>query len=318
MSQSSQAQASRDRTEVLRAGRMQYRTLGATGMVASEVAFGSHLKRGNIDDRAERRQQIRVGIEHGINVFDIYEHSYQQFEPMSEALSPVRDQVLISLVTVWRAAEEVMDEVEYALRVFQRDCIDLYRLVLHDNWDDAEKRLQALARAREQGKVRAIGAVVHYPAHLLEGLRRYPDLIEYVMVPVSFCAPLVIREEGPLAGVLRQSGVGVIAMKPMAAADEESGYIFKLQPQGQEVEALRRQGMSLGKLAMKYVLQSDVVTCALPAMNSVDEVLENVQASGDGPLTADEQRFLQLYREEADRAFPAILGDNDYWVSPWK
>ncbi|MEW6751982.1 MAG: hypothetical protein AB1505_13540, partial [Candidatus Latescibacterota bacterium] len=153
---------------------------------------------------------------------------------------------------------------------------------------------------------------------LLEGLRRFPGLVEFVMVPVSFCAPLVIRVDGALAAALRRSGVGVIAMKPMAAADEAGGYVFKLQPQGPEMEALRASGLRLGKLAVKYVLQSGLVSSVLPAMNSVDEVLENVQASGDGPLTAEEERFLQLYRQEADRAFPALLGDNDYWVTPWK
>ncbi|MEW6756366.1 MAG: hypothetical protein AB1505_36150, partial [Candidatus Latescibacterota bacterium] len=152
-----------ERLAVGAAGRMGYRTLGATGIRVSEVAFGSHLKRCNVEDPVRRREQIRVGIEHGINLFDIYEHSYQQFAPMSETLAPVRDEVVISLVTVWRAADEVLDEVEYALRVFRRERIDLFRVVLGDNWDDGEQRLEALARARQQGKVHAIGAVMHYP-----------------------------------------------------------------------------------------------------------------------------------------------------------
>ena len=56
----------------------------------------------------------------------------------------------------------------------------------------------------------------------------------------------------------------------------------------------------------------------LPAINSVEEVLENCRASGDGPLTEDEERFLEIYQEESERAFPELLGDNDYWVTPWK
>jgi uncharacterized protein len=318
MSVTSQTEASGIGLGADQASRMRYRPLGATGMAAGEVAFGSHLTRGNVDDPAGRQRQIRLGIEHGINLFDIYEHSYQQFAPMSAALAPVRDQVILSLVTVWRAAAEVPDEVEYALRVFQRDCIDLYRAVLGGDWGDSEQRLEALSRAKEQGKVRAVGAVVHYPEHLLEGLRRYPGLIEYVMVPVSFCAPLAIREDRPLAGALRCSGVGVIAMKPMAAADGDGGHIFKLQPASAEAAALRRQGLQLARLALKYVLQSDVVSCVLPTMNSVDEVRQNVSASGSGPLTAAEARFIELHREEAERVFPALLGSNDYWITPWK
>ena len=40
--------------------------------------------------------------------------------------------------------------------------------------------------------------------------------------------------------------------------------------------------MSLGNLAVKYLLQFDMVSTVLPAMNSVEEVLENCRASGDG------------------------------------
>lgn len=297
---------------------MQYRQLGRTGITVSELGFGSHLKKANIDDRAERRRQIQEGLDQGITLFDIYEHSYQQFAPMSEALSQVRDQVVISLVTVWRGADEVMEEVEYALKVFQRDAIDLYRLVFGGDWEDSEKRLQALVRAREQGKIRAVGAVVHYPEHLRQGLARYPEEVEYAMVPASFCAPLLIREDRDLAPLVRKHQTGIIAMKPMAAADQDGGYVFKLDPPATLVAEYAGKGLSLGKLAVKYVLQSDLVSSVLPAMNSVEEVRENAQASGDGPLSEDEERFLQVYREEADRVFPKLLGEDNYWVGPWR
>ena len=304
--------------EINKTGNMQYRRFGKTGIQVSEVAFGSHLKKENVDDRAGRRKQIETGIEKGINFFDIYEHSYKQFDPMSEALAYVRDQVVISLVTVWRAADEVMDEVEYALKVFERDTIDLYRACMTGNWADCEQRLESLVQAKEQGKVRAVGGVVHDPEHLHEGLRRFGDVVEYVMVPASFCAPRAVLPDRELAPLLEKHDVGVVVMKPMAAADHEGGYIFKLQPPAEKLAELGQPGMSLGNLAVKHLLQYDVVSTVLPAMNSVEEVLENCRASGDGALTEDEERFLEIYREESERAFPELLGDNDYWVTPWK
>ena len=297
---------------------MRYRRLGRTGIEVSELSFGSHLKKANKEDPEGRCRQIHAGLDCGINLFDIYEHSYKQFAPMSAALAHVRDEVLLSLVTVWRAADEVMDEVEYALRVFERDAIDLYRLVLRDDHDDGDRRMEGLLKAKEQGKIRAIGGVVHYPEHLLHGLRRYPEAIDYAMAPASFCAPLLIREDRELAPLLRQRDVGVIAMKAMAAADEEGGYIFKLRPQSEELEALERKGLRLGKLAVKYLLQSPVVASVLPAMNSIEEVRADASASGDGPLTQDEERFLEIYREEAERVFPEMLREDNYWVKPWR
>ena len=300
------------------AGQMRYRRLGKTEISVSELGFGSHLKKRNIADREGRRRQIEVGIEQGINLFDIYEHSYQQFEPMNEALAEVREEVVISLVTVWRAADEVMDEVEYALKSFKRDSIDLFRLVFAGDWEDSEQRLWGLMKAKEQGKIRAVGCVVHYPEHLLEGFRRYADEVEYAMVPASFCAPLLLQKEGQLAAEIGKLDAGVIAMKPMAAADQESGYIFKLKPESKELEELERKGLRLGKLAVKYLLQAEVVSCVLPAMNSVEEVLENASASGDGPLTGEEERFLEIYREAAERVFPEMLRADNYWVNPWR
>ncbi|MFC1525744.1 aldo/keto reductase [Candidatus Latescibacterota bacterium] len=297
---------------------MQYRRLGRTEIEVSELSFGSHLKTANKEDPEGRERQIHAGLDCGINLFDIYEHSYKQFKPMSAALAHVRDEVVLSLVTVWRAAEEVMEEVEYALDVFKRDTIDLYRLVLRENYEDSDARLEGLLKAKEQGKIRAIGGVVHYPQHIIDGLKRYPDAIEYAMVPASFCAPLLMAQDGELAQALQQHDVGVIAMKPMAAADEEGGYIFKLHPQSEELEALRRKGLTLGKLAVKYVLQSPVVSSVLPAMNSIEEVREDAAASGDGPMTGDEKRFLDIYREEADRVFPEMLREDNYWVGPWQ
>ena len=63
---------------------------------------------------------------------------------------------------------------------------------------------------------------------------------------------------------------------------------------------------------------ADMVSTVLPAMNSVEEGLENCRVSGDGPITEDEERFLEIYREESERAFQELLGDNDYGITPWK
>jgi len=178
--------------------------------------------------------------------------------------------------------------------------------------------MESLLEAKEQGKVRAIGGVVHYPRHLVEALQAYPDDLEFMLVPASFCAPLALREDREVARLLRQHDLGAIAMKPMAAADDAGGHIFKLKPQSEELEALRARGLRLGKLAVKYLLQSPLVASVLPAMNSVEEVRENASASGDGPLSEEEERFLEIYRAEAARVFPELLRKDNYWVTPWQ
>ena len=300
-----------------RTGRMRYRTLGRTGIRVSELSFGSHLKKQCKDDPAWRRRQIRVGLENGINCFDVYEHSYKQFAPMSEALADVIDQVVLSLVSMWDVPR-VADEIDYALRVFGRDTIDLYRFVVSDKRGPWEGRLDALLRAKRQGKVRSVGMVVHDPKDLLSGLERRGAEVEYVMAPVTFYSTLVIDPTREVSTALRRHQVGLIAMKPMGAADAHGSYMHKLRPAGEEFDRLRAKGLSIGKLAVKFLLQSDLVSTVMPAMNAEPEVLENVEACGDGALTGDEQRFLDLYRAEADRSLHAMLPKHDYWIGPWK
>ena len=113
------------------------------------------------------------------------------------------------------------------------------------------------------------------------------------MVPASFCTPRAVLPERELAPLLQQADLGVIAMKPMAAADQESGYIYKLQPPGEKLAELVQPGMSLGNLAVKYLLQFDMVSTVLPAMNSVEEVLENLK------LKAVANPSKELYRAPA-------------------
>ena len=47
------------------------------------------------------------------------------------------------------------------------------------------------------------------------------------------------REVAPL---LQQADLGAIAMKPMAAADQDSGYIYKQQPSSEKLAELIQPG----------------------------------------------------------------------------
>ena len=92
------------------------RTLGKTGISVSEIGFGSHLNSENRSDPEGRVDQIRKGLELGINLFDIYNHgSDAAFELMSMALGPFRHNIIISLVSVW-APDETMAEQPVQIR----------------------------------------------------------------------------------------------------------------------------------------------------------------------------------------------------------
>jgi aryl-alcohol dehydrogenase-like predicted oxidoreductase len=302
---------------------MLYRRLGKTGILVSEVSFGAHLNKTNIEDQNRRARQIHAAIENGINLFDIYDHSgYKQWEPMSRLLHPIRDEVIISLCTVWESSR-VSEEIEYALKVFRTDCIDLYRFVYH--WMDEgakenERRIRSLLDAKRKGKVKAVGVAVHRPSETLDVLRRYGESLDFIMAPVAYCFRRAISQDGEIAPSIRRYGLGLIAMKPLCGHEEQGGsHLLSLNPSlsTEEASILKAKGISLGRAAIKALLESDMVSTVMPTMNSVEEVLDNVKASGLGPLSKDEEHLLDLYWRELEKRGKDALG-SQHWLWNWR
>jgi aryl-alcohol dehydrogenase-like predicted oxidoreductase len=327
---------------------MGYRMLGQTGISVSELGFGSHVNRRNMDDPETRAGQIRRGLELGINLFDIYDHSYHQFELMSEVLEPVRQDVVISLVTVGPASL-VMREIEFALETFKTDTIDLFRAFVWDtvNLNDLEMRIETLQQARAQGKVRAIGLTAHDQSFLIQMLRAHPEL-DYLFFPYNFrhqaFAPVTsvhasswgqVKADGLLpaspkatqnidctqfpcpdpefAELVRQTGVGLIAIKPFGG-----GGLLDLAPDDPLLDALQDRGASLPQAALRFVLGAGEIASTIPAMNSIQEVEENFGATqGDG-MSKAELQLLKIYFDAAEQSGGAYLPEKYRWLEKWK
>jgi aryl-alcohol dehydrogenase-like predicted oxidoreductase len=322
---------------------MKYRKLGKTGISVSEIGFGSHLSRQNMGDPKARTAQIRKGLELGINLFDIYEHGYRQFGPMSEILGPVRQDVVISLVAVYPSEMEyeqsgILQEVEFALKTFDTDVIDLYRLYVSDcaSKSSVDARLRSLQRAKEQGKIRAIGLTAHDQTRLVEMLRTYPEL-DFLMFPYNFrhhklspgsvevdssagkaiagsrdCT-IVPCEDPEFAGLVKERGVGLIAIKPFGG-----GGLLKLKSSYPWLAKQHDAKVSFPQAALKFILKAREVSSAIPAMNSIAEVVENVGAVPGNGLSESEGQCLQLYNEAAEQSEGRYLPEEYRWLEQWK
>ncbi len=316
---------------------MKYRKLGKTGVSISEIGFGSHLTRQNLGDPRVRAAQIRKGLELGINLFDIYEHKYHQFGLMSEVLGPVRQDVVLSLVQVWRSTS-ALEEVEHALKIFDADVIDLYRLYTDGNGSkrDRETRLEGLQQAKEQGKIKAIGLSAHDQKIMVEMLRTYPEL-DYLMFPYNFrhqkfspvgYVPDALSEQAvagtrdctmvpcpdpEFAALVRERDVGLIAMKPFGG-----GGLLRLKPSDPRLEPLEDAGVRLPQAALKFILQAREISSAIPAMNSIAEVVDNVRAVQGNGLSEPEGQCLQIYNEAAEQSGETYLPEEYTWLEKWK
>ncbi len=319
----------------IRRGGMVYRQLGQTDIYVSLLSFGSHtdprykkqVEHGNVlvEEGQQRRDRlIARALDHGVNMVDTYE-SEGQWDPVARLVSSRRDKVLVSLCRQFPMF--VGENIDLAAKKFGH--VDLYRIYLGEGTAVDSKALSdwdAMRKAKEAGKVRAIGIATHDERIMLSALRELEG-IDYFMFPYNFIhARTDYSEFLPEAA---KRGVGLIAIKPLAA-----GSIVKLDPNAKVTTSPERDFVqlyhakyrpllpsvvaeltktlkrvpdeSLCQAALRFVYSRPFMTAAMPGMFE-DETFDDNYAG----LT----RHLELSRDEraalhaAGRVAAATQGD---------
>ena len=295
---------------------MEYRVLGKTGMKVSRLGFGSHLSQENLKDEKCRDRQIQEGIANGINLFDIYDHSnYKQFGPMSLSLRGKRQKVFISFVAV---EKDVRAEVEGAVRTFNTDYIDLYRIVYRDidkNFNRGDDELNVLFKMRDEGKIRAVGVVAHIEQGVLYAVKHTP--IDYIMVPMNFHhnkawgddEPDTYSEDIPLC---REKNIGILTIKPMGGDPMVSfaQHLGLISP--------GHRGPNYPKAAYRYMWQNEDVASVIPSLNTVGELWGALSSLWQPEFTKEEQNLLKKLSREADKTKGVYLPSHYKWMETWR
>ena len=260
---------------------MQYKILGKTGLSVSTVGFGG------IPIQRVDAQTTRVLLRHlaakGVNYIDSARGYTVSEELIGEALSAenLHEKFILATKSMARGYEAMAKDIETSLHNFQTDFIDLYQL--HNIKTDAdfalafssEGAVAAIQDAIKAGKVGHLGATAH-SAQSFEKLLQYPE-IETIMFPYN-----IVENQGEaLMAQAAAKGVGVIAMKPLAGGNIENGT-----------------------LALRYILQNENCTLAIPGMATVKEIDQNTAAAEiTGALTQEEQAQIDAVRAELSDNF---------------
>lgn len=260
---------------------MQYKILGKTGLSVSTVGFGG------IPIQRVDAQTTRVLLRHlaakGVNYIDSARGYTVSEELIGEALSAenLHEKFILATKSMARGYEAMAKDIETSLHNFQTDFIDLYQL--HNIKTDAdfalafssEGAVAAIQDAIKAGKVGHLGATAH-SAQSFEKLLQYPE-IETIMFPYN-----IVENQGEaLMAQAAAKGVGVIAMKPLAGGNIENGT-----------------------LALRYILQNENRTLAIPGMATVEEIDQNTAAAEiTGALTQEEQAQIDAVRAELSDNF---------------
>jgi len=202
---------------------MQYVELGDTGLRVSRLAIGTGTH--GFGGRSEQSSLgveglaalLRRGYEQGITFWDAAD-GYGTHPHLARALQSVpRDAIVIATKTMSRSANEVTADVDRFLRELGTDVIDIVLLhyLTRPGWArDYSGAMQALARAKEAGKVRAVGI----SSHNLEALREASgsDWVDVVLVRINHAGINMDAAPDRVVPVIRRlsaAGKGVYGMK---------------------------------------------------------------------------------------------------------
>jgi len=213
---------------------MQYRKLGKTGLKISEVGFGCiPIIRLGSDDAIH---VLRYAFDKGINFFDTANAYHDSEQKIGLALSGHRDEIVIATKSGKRDAAGAAEHIENSLRRLQTDYIDLFQLHQVSKEKDWETitapggAMEAVLKAKEQGKIRHIGITSHSYTMALKLIKT--GLFATVMFPFSFIEDSAL---GEMLRLTQEQDMGFLSMKPFGGgAIDNAALAFKFLRQHSE------------------------------------------------------------------------------------
>ncbi len=258
---------------------MKYVTLGKTNLKVSAVGLGGiPIQR---TDVLEAKEVIKECCKQGINFLDTARGYTVSEEFFGEALKEVRKDWIIATKSMSRDYESMKRDIEISLNNLQTDYIDLYQIhniglndfdvVFGDNG-----AYKALLEAKNEGKIKHIGATSHGTEAFEKLINEYEDLIETIMFPFN----IVESQALELMKECTKKNIGFIAMKPVAGGNIENV-----------------------PLGIKYCLNNEDCTIVIPGMGNIEEVKQNCADSVFETLTEEEIKECDQIRKELGTEF---------------
>ena len=297
---------------------MKYRRLGDSDLEVSELALGSWLTYGVGVEADKARACLDAAFDVGINFIDtsnIYGRGAAETF-LGEALKGrPRDSYMIATKLFFPMTDtdyglsraQVEKQLEASLERLQTDVIDLYHCHRYDSGTPHEETMEALTRAVESGKVRAIG-FSEWPAEKIREsleLSRSRAFTKWISSQPQYS--LVWREpEDEVIPISAANGISQIVWSPLgqgvltgkydpdrppppgtrATSEEMGGFIARLMEPAllravQQLKPIAEEaGLTLAQFALAWVLREPNVASAIIGASRPEQVHENAFASG--------------------------------------
>jgi aryl-alcohol dehydrogenase-like predicted oxidoreductase len=275
---------------------MQYKTLGDTGLLVSQLCFGCMTFHGGTGmfkaigsvDQAGADALVKSSIEAGINFFDtadVYSEGESE-KTLGQSLKNLniarKDVVLATKVygrvgpgrnDIGASRGHIMDSIDGSLRRLQTDHIDLYQIHGNDSVTPLDETLRALDDLVTSGKVRYLG-VSNWQAW-------------------KIAKALTISH---LAGGLLSGKFSRDNQKP--ADSRRSNFDFPLVDKERTWNILdaiapiaKAHNCSAARISLAWLLAKPVVTSIIIGAKRLDQLEDNIAAT-ELTLTSDELKQL--------------------------
>ena len=313
---------------------MQYRRFGRTGWNVSEIGYGMWGMAGwTGSEDAESLASLQRAVDLGCNFYDTAwaygdGHSEQLLGkilranpgkrlytatkvPPKNRRWPARREYSLDDCYPPEYIEEYVDKSLANLGVWTLDLIQLH--TWEDKWLDDKRLLPAIEKLRSSGKVRAFGLSLNR-WEPWNGVRAVSNgVVDAVQVIYNIFDQ---NPEDELFPACQEKDVAVIARVPFDEGSLTGSLTVDSKwPKGdwrntyfvaenlkatvervEKLKAVRRGGISLAEMALRFILNNKDVSTIIPGMRKIANVEANTAASDRGPLAAPLHAELRKHR----------------------
>jgi predicted aldo/keto reductase-like oxidoreductase len=269
------------------------RPMGKTGLEVSILGVGGfHL--GAVAGQPEVNNMIAKALDHGVNFFDNAWEYYggASEERLGTALKGKRDKAIVmtKVCTHGRKKDLALQMLEESLTRLQTDHLDVWQVHEVVYYNDPERCyekdgvLEALAAAKQQGKVRFVGFTGHKnpSIHLAMLNGGFPfDTVQMPLNPFDYSYRSFQQEVLPVAA---QRGMAVFGMKSMGGSGEMISH-----------------GALTPAEALSFAMSLPGVSTTISGMDSMQVLDQNLEILRNfKPLSEEQISAMRRYGKQFD------------------
>ena len=293
---------------------MQYRQLGSSDLMVSEISLGSWLTYG-VGVEADRATAcVRRAFEVGINFFDtanVYGRGAAE-SFLGEVLSGAdRSSYVLATKAFFPmsdtdrglSAAQIRKQSEASLRRLRTDYVDLYQCHRYDKNTPLEETMEALTELVRTGKTRYLG-FSEWTVEQIEAALAISGVERFVSSQPEYS--MLWRKAEQVIPLCEREGISQIVWSPLAqgaltgkykpgspppadsrAAHKSMGSMMGRFRDDSVLAAVQRLrpiaddlGLTMAQLALAWVLQEDNVASAITGASRPDQIDDNVASSG--------------------------------------